>query len=107
MEEDLDMIFKVVLVGDPGVGKTVLLGWYADGVFIEDTWSTIGVDFKSLDFNIKGKMVKAQFWDTAGQDKYNAMSEAYFWNAHGAFILYDVTNENSFTHVEDWYEKVK
>ena len=66
MDEDLDMLFKIVMVGDSGVGKTVLLRRFTDGVFLEDTKNTIGVDFQNMDLNINGKSVKAQFWDTAG-----------------------------------------
>lgn len=66
MEEDLDVLLKIVLIGDSGVGKTVLLRRYTDGVFLENTKNTIGVDFQSLDMNIKNKMIKCQFWDTAG-----------------------------------------
>jgi len=59
MEEDIDFLLKVVLIGDSGVGKTVILKWYTDDVFLEDTKATIGVDFQSMDLNIHGKMIKA------------------------------------------------
>ncbi len=107
IEDDSDFLLKIVLIGDSGVGKTNLLSRFTKNSFDENTRNTIGVDFSSFDMDVNGKKVKTQFWDTAGQEKYRAIATAYYKNAHGAIIVYDVTRQETFKNVEKWLKELR
>ena len=108
MEDDnYEMMFKVVLVGDSFVGKTNIMSKYLKNEFHEDSKATVGVEFGSRQFNIEGHVVKAQIWDTAGQERYKAITSAYYKGAKGAFIVYDITRKESFENVSKWAEQLK
>ena len=106
-EENYEMMFKVVLVGDSFVGKTNIMSKYLKNEFHEDSKATVGVEFGSRQFNIEGHVVKAQIWDTAGQERYKAITSAYYKGAKGAFIVYDITRKESFENVSKWAEQLK
>ena len=105
-EENYEMMFKVVLVGDSFVGKTNIMSKYLKNEFHEDSKATVGVEFGSKQFTIDGHSVKSQIWDTAGQERYKAITSAYYKGAKGAFIVYDITRKNSFESVEKWVSDV-
>ena len=105
-DENYEMMFKVVLVGDSFVGKTNIMSKYLKNEFREDSKATVGVEFGSKQFTIEGHSVKAQIWDTAGQERYKAITSAYYKGAKGAFIVYDITRKNSFESVERWVSDV-
>lgn len=107
LEEDLDFYLKVVIVGDTGVGKTNLLTRYTKNTFYENSKNTIGVDFSGVDMNIRGKSIKTQFWDTAGQEKYQSMASAYYKNSLGAFLVYDITRVETFNNLGKWIDLLK
>ncbi len=91
MENQPECMVKVILVGDSGVGKTNLLRRYTKDDFDSDMRATIGVDFSAMEYEYQNRIVKIQFWDTAGQEKYRAIAESYFRNAHGAVVVFDLT----------------
>merc|ERR1719419_1964089 len=93
-------------MGDSGVGKSCLLLRFADDSFTDSYISTIGVDFRFRTEEIDEKTVKLQIWDTAGQERFRTITSAYYRGAHGIIIVYDVTNEESFVHVEEWLSEV-
>jgi Ras-related protein Rab-1A len=95
-----------VLIGDSGVGKSCLLLRFADDSFTDSYISTIGVDFRFRTVSINGKTVKLQIWDTAGQERFRTITSAYYRGAHGIIMVYDVTSEESFEHVEEWLSEV-
>ena len=99
-EEDYDMIFKILIIGDSGVGKSNLLLRYVKNEFMSDMRSTVGVEFGSKLLTIDGLKVKAQIWDTAGQERYRAITSAYYKGAKGVLIVYDITRRESFTNLE-------
>ncbi len=101
-EEDYDMIFKVVLIGDSGVGKTNILSRYMKNEFNFDTKATVGVEFATKKFDIKNRKIKAQIWDTAGQERYKSITSSYYKGAKGAFVVYDITRKASFDTVDKW-----
>ena len=101
-DENYEMMFKVVLVGDSFVGKTNIMSKYLKNEFHEDSKATVGVEFGSKQFIIEGHTIKAQIWDTAGQERYKAITSAYYKGAKGAFIVYDITRKASFESVERW-----
>lgn len=105
-KRDYDHLFKLVLIGDSGVGKSCLLLRFADGAFTESYISTIGVDFRFRTVKIEDQTVKLQIWDTAGQERFRTITSAYYRGADGIIMVYDVTNRDSFMHVRDWLAEV-
>jgi Ras-related protein Rab-1A len=103
---DYDYLFKLVLIGDSGVGKSCLLLRFADDNFTDSYISTIGVDFRFRTIEIDGKTVKLQIWDTAGQERFRTITSAYYRGADGIIMVYDVTSSESFDHVEEWLSEV-
>uniref|UniRef100_A0A5K3FPM5 Ras-related protein Rab-1A n=1 Tax=Mesocestoides corti TaxID=53468 RepID=A0A5K3FPM5_MESCO len=102
-----DYIFKLLLIGDSGVGKSCLLLRFSDDVYTDNFISTIGVDFKIRTIELDGHHVKLQIWDTAGQERFRTMTVAYYRGAHGIIVVYDITSEESFQNVETWLEEIK
>ncbi|KAL5020377.1 hypothetical protein ScPMuIL_003269 [Solemya velum] len=106
-DEHYDFIWKIVLVGDSGVGKTNLLSRFTRNEFNAESKSTIGVEFATRDIVIKGKMVRAQIWDTAGQERYRAITSVYYRGAVGALVLYDIAKPMSFQNLEKWLNELR
>ncbi|KAJ3671020.1 hypothetical protein LUZ60_008446 [Juncus effusus] len=106
-EDDYDYLFKVVLIGDSGVGKSNLLSRFTKNEFSLESKSTIGVEFATRSLNIDGKVIKAQIWDTAGQERYRAITSAYYRGAVGALLVYDVTRRQTFENVERWLKELR
>jgi len=105
-KRDYDYLFKLVLIGDSGVGKSCLLLRFADDNFTDSYISTIGVDFRFRTITIDEKTVKLQIWDTAGQERFRTITSAYYRGADGIIMVYDVTSAESFDHVEEWLSEV-
>eukprot|EP00457_Paulinella_chromatophora_P009158 gb/GEZN01009214.1/.p1 GENE.gb/GEZN01009214.1/~~gb/GEZN01009214.1/.p1 ORF type:complete len:210 (-),score=34.87 gb/GEZN01009214.1/:680-1309(-) len=106
VKRDYDYLFKLVLIGDSGVGKSCLLLRFADDNFTDSYISTIGVDFRFRTVTIEKKTVKLQIWDTAGQERFRTITSAYYRGADGIIMVYDVTSNESFEHVEEWLSEV-
>ncbi|XP_019454876.1 PREDICTED: ras-related protein RABA3-like [Lupinus angustifolius] len=107
MQDKIDYVFKVVVIGDSAVGKTQILSRFAKNEFFFDSKSTIGVEFQTKTVIINGKVIKAQIWDTAGQERYRAVTSAYYRGALGAMLVYDITKRQSFDHVVRWVEELR
>lgn len=102
------MLFKIVLVGDSGVGKTNLLTRFSKNEFSLGATPTIGVEFATKTVATDdGAVVKAQIWDTAGQDRYRAIASSYYKGAAGALLVFDLTKERSFDSVEKWLTELR
>lgn len=106
VDDQYDYIWKVVLVGDSGVGKTNLLSRFTRNEFNAESKSTIGVEFATRNVNIKGKMVRAQIWDTAGQERYRAITSVYYRGAVGALVVYDLTKPQTFHNLDKWLDEL-
>jgi len=104
---EYDFLFKLLLIGDSGVGKSCLLLRFADDTYTETYISTIGVDFKIRTIEIEGKVIKLQIWDTAGQERFRTITSSYYRGAHGIIVVYDITDEDSFTAVARWITEIE
>ncbi|CAG8608431.1 12671_t:CDS:10 [Acaulospora colombiana] len=103
---EYDYLFKLLLIGDSGVGKSCLLLRFADDTYTESYISTIGVDFKIRTIELEGKTVKLQIWDTAGQERFRTITSSYYRGAHGIIVVYDVTDTDTFTNVKQWLQEI-
>lgn len=106
-DDEYDYLFKLVLIGDSGVGKSNLLSRFTKNEFNLESKSTIGVEFATRSLNIDSKVVKAQIWDTAGQERYRAITSAYYRGAVGALLVYDVTRKATFENAARWLRELR
>ena len=107
MTEKCDCLIKLLLIGDSGVGKSCLLLRFSDNTFTTSFITTIGIDFKIKTIDLDGKKVKLQIWDTAGQERFRTITTAYYRGAMGILLVYDVTDESSFTNVRQWMRNIE
>ncbi|XP_042389599.1 ras-related protein RABA1f [Zingiber officinale] len=106
-DDEYDYLFKVVLIGDSGVGKSNLLSRFTRNEFSLESKSTIGVEFATRSIRVDDKVIKAQIWDTAGQERYRAITSAYYRGAVGALIVYDITRHVTFENLERWLKELR
>lgn len=106
-DDEYDYLFKVVLIGDSGVGKSNLLSRFTRNEFNLESKSTIGVEFATRSILVDGKTIKAQIWDTAGQERYRAITSAYYRGAVGALLVYDIAKMVTFQNVERWLKELR
>ncbi|OQS03284.1 Rab8 family GTPase [Thraustotheca clavata] len=102
-----DLLVKLLLIGDSGVGKSCLLMRYSDDSFTSSFITTIGIDFKVKTIDVDGKRVKLQIWDTAGQERFRTITTAYYRGAMGILLVYDVTDDHSFQNVRNWMRQIQ
>ena len=102
---DYDFIFKLIVIGDSGVGKSCLLSRYDGDPFEECFIGTIGLDFRVRTITLRGKRIRLQIWDTAGQECFRPITTHYYRGTHGALICYDITNKESFDNIKMWLQE--
>ena len=102
-----DYLFKILLIGNTGVGKSTLLIKYIDNIFLSSHVNTIGVDFKINNIRINDKNIKLHIWDTAGQERYRSIIKAYYNGAHGVLIIIDLCNKESIEQIDFWINEIK
>ncbi|XP_004520407.1 PREDICTED: ras-related protein Rab-35-like [Bactrocera latifrons] len=107
MARGFDHLFKLLIIGDSGVGKSSLLIRFSDDTFAGTYITTIGVDFKIRTVVIDGLRIKLQIWDTAGQERFRTITSTYYRGTHGVIIVYDVTNGESFANVRRWLDEIQ
>ncbi|KAG9511023.1 Ras-related protein Rab-10, partial [Fragariocoptes setiger] len=101
-----DLLFKLLLIGDSGVGKTSILFRFSDDAFTPTFISTIGIDFKIKTIELRGKRIKLQIWDTAGQERFHTITTSYYRGAMGIMLVYDITNAKSFDNIQKWLRNI-
>jgi Ras-related protein Rab-1A len=106
MSKKYDFTIKLLMIGDSNVGKTCILTKYVTNKYTDDFITTIGIDFHIKRIAVNDKIVKLQLWDTAGQERFRSVTIGYFRGAQGAFIVYDVTNRESFNNIKKWIEDI-
>jgi len=106
-DEVFDYLFKIVVVGDCGIGKTSLVQRFKSGMFTERYTNTIGVDFAMKTVLIDGKRIKLQIWDTAGQERFRTITQSYYRSANGVLLVYDITKRSSFLSLQKWVEEIR
>ena len=104
---DYDYLFKYLIIGNSGVGKSCLLIRFTDDKFEEGYVTTIGVDFKIKTLEIEGKSVKLQIWDTAGQERFRNIVSTYYKGGHGIMMVYDITDLESFRYLDSWLKEIE
>lgn len=101
-----DLVFKVIVVGDSGSGKSCLIQRYLTNEFMEDYTVTLGVEYHSKSVKIDGNIsVKLQFWDTAGQEAFNSLVKAFYRNAHAVVLVFDITRRQTFENLDLWQQQ--
>ncbi|KAG4102488.1 small GTPase [Neocallimastix lanati (nom. inval.)] len=106
-DDEYDYLFKVVLIGDSGVGKSNLLSRFTRNEFNLESKSTIGVEFATRSIQVDSKTIKAQIWDTAGQERFRAITSAYYRGAVGALLVYDLAKHVTYENVNVWLKELR
>eukprot|EP01067_Filipodium_phascolosomae_P006516 Filipodium_phascolosomae@DN4786_c0_g1_i1.p1 len=101
-QRDYDFLYKLILTGDSGVGKTQLLSRYCRGEFETESKATVGAEFATKVLRLADHGVKIQVWDTAGHERYRSITTAFYRGAKGALLCFDITDHRSFHSLDDW-----
>lgn len=105
--EEYDYSFKIVVAGEPNVGKTNIVQRFAHNMFTEDSRPTLGMDFVIKDIMIGSKVVRCQVWDTAGQERMLSIAKIYYKNSNGVLFIFDITERSSFDRLDYWIKEMR
>lgn len=105
--QEVDHIFKILIIGNSSVGKSNILLRYTDNIFNDSFLPTIGVDFKIKNITVNSQKVKLNIWDTAGQERFKTITSTYYKGSHGIVLVYDITDKESFNNISNWVIEVK
>ena len=106
MTSEPSITFKILTIGESGVGKTCVLRRFVEDKFLKNHLATIGIDFKTKTLNINNQEIKLKIWDTAGQERFRNITTQYYKGADGIVLVYDVTDEASYDKIRDWMEQI-
>eukprot|EP01017_Pseudomicrothorax_dubius_P046205 TRINITY_DN8107_c0_g1_i4.p1 TRINITY_DN8107_c0_g1~~TRINITY_DN8107_c0_g1_i4.p1 ORF type:complete len:179 (+),score=33.72 TRINITY_DN8107_c0_g1_i4:74-610(+) len=107
MGEEYNYLFKVILVGDSGVGKSSILNRFTKNTFNTDSKATIGVEFSTKSMQCFDKVIRAQIWDTAGQERFRAVTQTYYKGAFGALLVFDVSKPKTLEGLANWIKEMR
>ncbi|EDR25554.1 GTP-binding protein YPTC1, putative [Entamoeba dispar SAW760] len=99
-------LFKILIIGESGVGKTALMQRFCDNIFEPCYMPTVGVDFKLKLMKLNNEIIKMQLWDTAGQERFRNITSSYYRGTQGVLIVYDVTDTSTFDQISSWFNEV-
>lgn len=103
---DFDYVFKYILIGDASVGKSTLLNQFINGSFLPDCNPTMGVEFATKKLALHSRSIKIQIWDTAGQESFRTITRAYYKNAIGIILVYDLNNPKTLQTIDAWLAEI-
>ncbi|XP_071482859.1 ras-related protein Rab-15-like [Diadema antillarum] len=106
MAKQYDVLIRLLMLGDSGVGKTCMLCKFTEEAFSHTHIATIGIDFKMKTLRVDDQRIRVQIWDTAGQERYDTITKQYFRRAQGIMLVYDITSETSFRDLDKWLEMI-
>jgi small GTP-binding protein len=106
-DEEFDLNLKIIIVGDTSVGKSNIGTRYIDDKFSIETKATVGVEFFTKNIVINKCKIRAHIWDTAGQEKFRAITKSYYRGAKGAFVVFDLTRRETFNNTDKWISELK
>ena len=106
MTSEPSITFKILTIGESGVGKTCILRRFVENKFLKNHLATIGIDFKTKTLNINNQEIKLKIWDTAGQERFRNITTQYYKGADGIVLVYDVTDEASYEKIKDWMDQI-
>lgn len=107
MESRSDSTFKILTIGESGVGKTCLLLRFTEDTFVSNHLTTLGVDFKLKTISMDNRNINLQIWDTAGQERFRTITKTYYKKSDGILLVYDVTDETSFKNIKNWMKQIE
>ena len=107
MESRPDNTFKILTIGESGVGKTCLLLRFTEDKFVSNHLTTLGVDFKLKTISMDNRDINLQIWDTAGQERFRTITKTYYKKSDGILLVYDVTDETSFKNIKNWMKQIE
>ena len=106
MNGDTNHTFKILTIGESGVGKTCILRRFVENKFLKNHLATIGIDFKTKSITVQGIQIKLKIWDTAGQERFRNITNQYYKGADGIVLVFDVTDQNSFDKIREWMNQI-
>ena len=106
MSAESSKTFKILTIGESGVGKTCILRRFVENKFLKNHLATIGIDFKTKTLIINKQEIKLKIWDTAGQERFRNITTQYYKGADGIVLIYDVTDDASYEKIRDWMEQI-
>jgi len=104
---EFDYIYKIILIGDSGVGKTNIVTRFIQDKFIDDNRTTIGIDFQTRIYKIYGEQIKLQVWDTGGQERWRCITRSYYKQSGGIIIVFDLTRRETFDNISSWIKEIE
>ena len=107
MSSESSDTFKILTIGESGVGKTCILRRFVENKFLKSHLATIGIDFRTKAVKVYGKAIKLKIWDTAGQERYHNITNQIFKGSDGIILVFDVNDDVSFAKIKDWIEQIK
>lgn len=106
-ELNYDYMFKIIIIGESGTGKSCLLHYFLENKYKKNQNQTVGVEFGCKHLEINSKRIKLQIWDTAGQERFRSVTKSYYRGAAAAILVYDITNQESFQKLASWINDAK
>ena len=107
-DDTIGLLFKVIIIGDTGVGKSCILARLMNGTFNQEHTVTIGVEFGNYAMTINNtQQVKLQIWDTCGQESFRSITKIFYKGSNAVVLVFDIRNRTSFNNIRDWHQEIQ